>query len=179
MKPIPMKKMLFARLVCLGLLVCISNTSLAISRVADSQVRLVGDLPCFGVADHYETADGPVELLGLVLYDTRTRPAKKIWSLRSSAKLRTRLAPDQCLIYGEVPDGMIASRTALALERGVIYRVYINSRSKNTRSPTRGYTRSFCLMDDANKQLTINEIEWDRANSRWRNEVCQRAKSAS
>ena len=169
-----MKKMLFARLICVGLLVCLSNTSLAVSRVADSQVRLEGDLPCFGVADPYENADGPVELLGLVVYDTRTRPARRIWSLRSSAKAPAQLNPAQCVVYGDVPNGMFASGKALELERDVIYRVYINSRSQNPRSPTRGYTKSFCLSDDADKQLSIKEIEWDKVNKRWRNEVCGR-----
>lgn len=154
-------------------LVCVSNTSLARSRVADSQVRLVGDLPCFGVTDPYENANGPVELLGLVVYDTRTRPAKRIWSLRT-AKARVQLDPDQCVVYGDVPQGMIASGKALALERDVIYRVFINSRSQNPRSPTRGYTKSFCLADDAYKQLSIKEIEWDGVNKRWQNEVCEK-----
>ena len=168
-----MKKMLFARLICLGLLVCFSNTSMARSRVADSQVRLVGDLPCFGVADPYETADGAVELRGLVLYDTRTRPAKKVWSLRSSAKAPVQLTPDQCVIYGTVPNGMIASGKAPELERDVIYRVYLNSRPQNPRSPTRGYTRSFCLKGNSDTQMEIKEIGWDNTNKRWHYEVCQ------
>ena len=167
-----MKKMPFARLICLGLLVCCSNPGLARSRVADSLVRLVGDLPCFAIGDQLEAGGSPFEVLGLILYDTRSRPPKKIWSLRSSAKAPVHLTPDQCLVYGEVPNGMIASGKALALERDVIYRVYINSRPKNPRSPTRGYTKSFCLTDGAYKQITIKEIAWDRVNKRWRNEVC-------
>ena len=178
MKSPPMKKMLFARLICVGLLVCLSNTSLAVSRVADSQVRLEGDLPCFGVADPYENADDAVELLGLVVYDTRTRPARKVWSLRSSAKAPVKLTADQCVVYGTAPNGMIASKNALALERDVIYRVYLNSRPQNPRSPTRGYTRSFCLKGNSDTQMEIREIRWDNANKRWRYDVCEETPAA-
>lgn len=173
-----MKNLLLARIIFLILVLCFSSASLARSRVADSQVRLIGNQPCFGVVDQNESVDGPRVVLGLIVYDTRLRPPKKIWSLRASTKAPAQFSPDQCLIYGDVPRGMTASGTAPTLETGVVYRVYINARSQNQRSPTRGYTRSFCLKGNSDKQMEIKEIRWDNTNKRWRYDVCEETPAA-
>jgi len=169
---------IFVRVIWVGLLLALPNASQAAFRVGGAQVRLVDDKPCFALADQEQANEAPIEVRSLILYDKRSRPPKKIWSLRSSVNPPLQLNPDQCLVYGLVPEGMIESGKAIPLEPGVIYSVYVSVRPKNPRSPTQGYTRSFCLKGDSDKQMEIKEIRWDNTNKRWRYDVCEETPAA-
>lgn len=144
----------------------------AYSGIGEALVRQVGELPCFAIPDKRETRKNPVAFDGLAVGTDDQSPYN--WAVDQKMELikqgvRLHITPDQCIVYGEIPDGMSVAEKmpdglpigvpASPLQTGVIYGVSIYAYPNNGNSPIRGYHRAFCLVKTAENNIRVIEIE--------------------
>lgn len=145
------------------------HDALAISRMADAEVRSVDGVPCFAISKNEEKRNG-VPLLGaLIISDLSSRPVKKVWSFLLPGDITIPIPSHTCLRYGKAPTGS-SSKPPPELHIGRVYDVFLNARPDDPSDPTYGYAAKFCLIAKPDGQ---REVIFLRPETKaWKDEVC-------
>ncbi len=148
------------------------------SRVGTAEVSTSGGLPCFAIPIERETRSAPVRLQSLSVTqgpraDWRSL-APEVWGFDFDARgTLVDASRAGCMRYGEAPASATPHGDALPLLPGRLYRVEINARPSDGRSPTLGYEAEFCLKPGLNGQApAVQAVPWDATARRWRRDVC-------
>ena len=119
------------------------------SRMGDAEVRLQQGLPCFGVTASEAAASPSLALNALLVHDLAVQPPRQVWSLLVRPQAPAlRLTATACVPFGQVPAGY-DGETALPLQPGHAYEVYLNAAPERGPRVRQGYNARFCVQGSA------------------------------
>lgn len=160
-----------------ALLMSISGTACALTKMWRAEVRQSGQVPCFSIESSRDTRRLPTTLAAISVHelDQREVPSRAVWELGVQVGGEgepPRLSPDACLAYGAQPQAMTARTLPAALELGKRYQVSMNTDlGDGPSSENRRYRAYFCLTRQGD-QVLVHDVKWDERAGQRRWGVC-------
>ncbi|HET7772974.1 MAG TPA: hypothetical protein VFK82_04040 [Burkholderiaceae bacterium] len=150
------------------------------SRVGEASVHDRGGVPCFNLPSGElarVSTDGSLPIAALFVSGVSDKASREVWAFAAyPPSSLPRIPSGECVRYGVLPAGIQAA-AAQPLVPGRVYKVSVHAPLRNAGDSTRFFDQRFCVRQAAaDQQPTVVVVPWDRAASRWRDDVCTGAR---
>ncbi|MHC1652738.1 hypothetical protein ACODUL_05515 [Stenotrophomonas maltophilia] len=141
----------------------------ALSRMGEVEISNHEGKPCFGLpASERRRLDTSVEVYGIEVYESDSRPLRDLWAFEHAYPASTPLPTGACIAYGQTPAAATVRQSPTPLQPGRLYSVSLHASRKG---PTHGYTTRFCLKAEADGTLKALQVRYHRTQG-WTAAAC-------
>lgn len=137
-------------------------------RIGELEVRLENANACFSPAgSEVHDLRGDITFNALTVEDTSTAPYTRVWTLEPLHNTSLSLSPGSCVPYGL----SIGKAQPMPLESDRVYLAVMTIESHDTHEPTHGYMAYFCLLKNADEELSVVKLNFI-SGSGWNTQSC-------
>lgn len=160
---------IYLRGLVLALLVPLTTSACATSRVGEVEIRQEGGMPCFTITPNEEhRAGGVPHLAALGVYDASVKPVIEVWAFNLSAEKSQPISSSTCVRYGQAPSESESTK-AVPLQTGRVYEIFLKTKRVEPTDPTFGHEAKFCLVAKPDGGVRVHQVIYNKG---WRYEMC-------